>query len=514
MNVVTAEQMREIDRVAIADKGVRGADLMESAGRAVAEAAAAMSEPAAVILLLCGPGNNGGDGYVAARLLAQSGYAVHVVPVPNADGLSGDAKAAFDKLPKDKVRLHALGQPAELWNLVTGADLIVDALLGTGSKLPLRAPLDWIVRLVNDARVPVLSVDLPTGLSADTGEGDPVIRAARTVTLGLPKIGMLSPRGVQTCGQVRVERIGLPSDLLDDPAIGRRTMTIADAAALLPARPIDGHKGTFGTVALCAGSACFPGAAALSGLGALRSGVGLVRMHVPGSVRLAVAAQVPEATFHLAGGDARGELVPLAYSEWDSLLLDPDAVVFGPGVTMGDGPHAFLVHLLDCYKGPTLIDADGLNLLAAHRDIASALHSKVVLTPHPGEMARLLRRTTDQVQKNRWESAAEAAKRLNCTVVFKGWGTLIATPENGVVHIPTGNTALSRGGTGDLLAGMIGGLLAQGLDPAPAAYLGAFVVGMAADLAVRQSSARGLLVREIAERIPEAFRELEALKKP
>ncbi|MDK2972962.1 MAG: ADP-dependent NAD(P)H-hydrate dehydratase / NAD(P)H-hydrate epimerase [Candidatus Sumerlaeota bacterium] len=514
MNVVTADQMREIDRAAIEGKGIPGAELMDRAGRAIAEAVASLLEPGDAVLVLSGKGNNGGDGFTAARYLAQSGFAVHVVPVLGTDGLTQDAQGAFDKMPKDTVKVHKLPEPGALWNLVDGADAIVDAMLGTGSKPPLHAPLDWIVRLVNDAKIPVVAADIPTGLDANTGEGDLVVRATRTVTMGLPKRGMLTPAGVTACGAVRVDRLDFPPELLDDAGITDRTMTMAEAAELLPVRPIDGHKGTFGTVAVCAGSARLPGAAALAGLGALRSGAGLVRMHVPGAVRPVVAGLLPEVTFHIGGGESRSELTPLAYSEWDSLLLDPNALVFGPGVTMHDGPHAFMVHLLDTYKGPTVIDADGLNLLAAHKDIAGAIHSNVVLTPHPGEMARLLRRTTDQVQKNRWEAAREAAKRFNCTVAFKGWGTLVATPDGVVTHVPTGNTALSRGGSGDLLAGMIGGLMAQKLAPTHAACLGAFVVGMAADIVVRDVSARGVLVRESADKIPLAFRELETLKKP
>lgn len=511
MKVVSAQKMREIDRVTIEERGISGRELMERAGRAIAEGTAEFAEAGTAVLILCGKGNNGGDGFVAARYLAQSGREVILIPVFGTDGLGGDSRSAFDDMPPASITVRELPGRSEFPSFVEQFSTVLDAMLGTGATLPLRQPLDWVVQALNDSTVPVVSADIPTGLDADSGRADHAVRAALTVTIGLPKIGMLSPAGADVCGRVRVEAIQFPPDLLEDAAILESTMTASEAAALLPPRPSDSHKGTYGTLTICAGSNGMPGAALLAGTSALRSGVGLVRMHVPGGIRPHVATHLPEALLSTAGGESAPRLAPPMEDNFDGILQQPSAVVVGPGTTVNPGPTDFLKGLLKSFDGPTLIDADALGILAAHEEIAKLVHPRCVLTPHPGEMARLLGSTVAEIQRDRWQAAREAAEKFECPVVLKGCGTLVGVPGGRITHIPTGNTALARGGTGDLLAGMIGGLLAQGMAPESACCLGAFVCGMAADILIRDRSARGVLVREIAQTIPLAFRELETL---
>lgn len=509
MRVVTAAQMREIDRRAIEERSIPGADLMERAAAAIVQAVIDIVE-GSNILVLCGRGNNGGDGYCTARLLASYGYSAMVVPVLGSEGMQGDAYEAFRQLPTLRAPIVPYEGETQLRQLLEEAEGVVDAMLGTGSTLPLRDPLPAVVRAVNASGLPVIAADIPTGLDADSGAGDPVVRAACTVTVGLPKKGMLAANGVRHCGNVRVEPINFPRELLDDPSFRHSTVTLPGAGALLPPRPIDGHKGTFGSVAVFAGSAGMPGAAVLCGTGALRSGAGLVRMHLPSAVRPHAIAALPGALFPVDNPEAVDALAPLGGGKWkDGPLGSCRAAVIGPGIGTEDSQRALLEEALAHFPGTLVIDADALNILAAHPGLQKHLGKRTLLTPHPGELARLLGISADAVQADRWGKAEQAAEKFGCTVLLKGFGSLVASPEGEVFHVPSGNTGLARGGSGDLLAGVIGGLLAQGARARDAAVLGSFVCGLAADILVREESPRGLTVEQIAGALPRAFREVE-----
>ncbi len=508
MKVASAKEMREIDRTTIEERAIPGIDLMERAGQVIARAMIDLIEPGPV-LVLCGRGNNGGDGFVAARYLAESGFRVFLFPALGVENLSPDARLAYEKLSSDWVTFVSPKSADELGMLLEDMDGVIDALLGTGATPPLRDPLSWIVETVNSYRLPVVAADIPTGLDADTGQGDCLIRAATTVTIGLPKTGLLTPNGVSHAGYVRVEPIQFPLDLLTNPAIRRETVTLAEVAMMLPHRPLDGHKGTFGLVTICAGSQSMPGAATLAGTGALRSGVGLVRMHVPGSVAPAVAHHLPETLLGPNAASSYAGLGLLSESEWAMLMDRCTAAICGPGISTEAGSRAFVDHLLRNCDKPILLDADALTILAEESGWHTRLRTDTVLTPHPGEMARLLGTSVAEVQDDRWSAVARAAEKFQCVVVLKGYGTLIGDPAGEVIHVPAGNTALSRGGSGDVLSGMIGGLMAQGVSSRNAAVLGVFVCGLAADIVIREKSPRGVLIREVAETIPMAFRELE-----
>lgn len=514
MKAVTADQMRAIDRAAIEERGMAGYDLMKAAGAAIARAVFDYLDGDRV-LVLCGRGNNGGDGWVVARLLRESGIAVDALAPLGTEGLAGDALRAFEDFRA------AGGEPVEsigdLDALLARADLVVDALLGTGSKLPLRAPLDEVVRRVGASGLPVIAADIPTGLDADTGEGPGAMRCACTVAIGLPKVGMLSADGRRACGVVRIEPIQFPRDLLEDPAIRRETLAPAEAAALLPARPVDGHKGTFGTATIIAGSRWTPGAALLAAEGALRSGAGLVRVQGGGSVRQAVLAALPECLLspwsESVGADE--EPAPVGAGAMRALLDASDALVVGPGIGTSPSAEGFVGALLEARaarreRPPLVLDADALNLLAANPGWRGWLDGGVVMTPHPGEAARLLGLPgAAEVQRDRWGSAERLAETHGCIVLLKGFGSLVAEPGGRTAHCAPGNSALARGGSGDLLAGLVGGLAAQGIPAFDAARLGAFVHGMAADIAIREGSPRGLRLADAAACLPQAFRELE-----
>lgn len=505
MKLITAEQMREIDRRTIEERGVPALQLMEAAGRAVALDVKQHFPPGSAAVL-CGKGNNGGDGFVVARMLGNAGWNVHVVLVAEPEGV---AREAFAKLPA-AVRRFRFDEIADLGEFLASQDVIVDALLGTGTKGRPRAPYDLLIEQTNAARVPVFSIDVPSGLDPDDGTALVAVRAFRTITMGLPKIGLVSRQGPEFSGAIRVEALGFPKDLLEGVATLFETMTAQEAAQILPLRPPDGHKGTFGLLTLAAGSDSMPGAAMLAGLGALRGGCGLVRMLTPRSIRPIVAEYLPEA-IHATGlhSDTRHE--PLHESEWEGVLDRATAFAIGPGLGTAPGTVAFVEQVLAEVALPTVLDADALNILADHPGLLRRLTKRHVLTPHPGEAARLLERTIPEVQRDRWASARELAQRTGAVVLLKGLGSLVAEPEGNVTHIPSGNTAWARGGAGDVLTGLIGSLLAQGATPIAAARLGAFVHGMAADLYARDKSPRGALIREVADCLPLAFRELERL---
>jgi NAD(P)H-hydrate epimerase len=352
-----------------------------------------------------------------------------------------------------------------------------------------------------------VSADIPTGLHPDTGEGSPIIKAARTITIGLPKVGMMCNEGPAHCGRIRVEPLQFPAELLEGIPPIRTTLNLTEARALLPPRPRDGHKGVFGRVLIAAGSDETPGAAVLAVHGALRSGCGLVELLAPAPVRPLVITAMPEVVAGKACGQR--QLEPLSAGEVDERMAHTDALVLGPGIGLAPGTADAMRALLSYPDCPRVLDADALNLLAADESLVALLRPRDILTPHPGEAGRLLGIGSWEIQEDRWKSARALARRYGCIAVLKGAGTLVADPEGNVCHIGAGNTGLARGGAGDVLAGLIGGLLAQGCSSWDAARLGVFAHGLAADLIVRDQSTRGMRILDVADRLPLAFREIE-----
>ncbi|MBI1290513.1 NAD(P)H-hydrate dehydratase [bacterium] len=503
MRLVTAAQMREIDRQAIEEYGVPAAELMEAAGRTIAVDIAESFERGTVAVL-AGKGNNGGDGFVAARYLHRAGWKVVVIyhEMPN----RGEAFRCWGALPDEIQRIPWSSIPAPA-GLLSEFDVLLDALLGTGSALPLREPYPAIIAAMNAARVPIVSADIPSGLDPDTGEGDPVVKAARTITFGLPKVGMMSGQGPVYCGRIRVEALAFPADLLEGAPPFLTTLTPTEARALLPARPREGHKGVFGRVVVAAGSEHTPGAAILAVHGALRSGCGLVELLAPAPIRPLVITSMPEVIAGTPCGTSH--LEPLPKEMVDARLLHADALVLGPGIGMAPETLESVRSLLSYPDCPRVLDADALNLLAADDGLQRLLRPGDILTPHPGEAGRLLGTAGWEVQEDRWKSARALARKYGCIVVLKGAGTLVADPDGNVCHIGSGNTGLARGGAGDVLAGLIGGLLAQGCAPWDAARLAVFAHGLAADQLVREQSSRGMRILDVAEQLPLAFREIE-----
>ncbi|MFY3745490.1 NAD(P)H-hydrate dehydratase [Anaeromyxobacter sp. Red801] len=506
MRLVGAAEMRAIDRAAIDGLGIPSLELMERAGRAAADAARALAGPGGRFAVVCGGGNNGGDGWVVARLLVGSGRAVRVVSLVDAARLTPDARA-------ERARAEAAGVVAEPGDAPLEAgpgDVVVDAIFGTGlSRAPEGAFAGAIAR-IDEARragARVLAVDVPSGLSADTGRplGEACVRADRTVTFAFQKRGLVLHPGPAYAGEVSVADIGIPPEAASHVPAEAELLLEDEARALVPPRDPEAHKGDAGRVLVIAGSPGKTGAAHLALTGALRGGAGLVTLAARAEVLPMALAGRPEAMSAALPGAG-----PLDAADLGPLLeaaSAADALVIGPGIPRGDGTGALLLELLARAGVPAVLDADALNAVAGQAERLAATGVPLLLTPHPGEMARLCGCSTAEVQRDRLGLAARQARAWDATVVLKGARTVVADPAGPPAVIPTGNPGLATGGTGDVLAGLCGALLAGGLAPGAAGRAGAWIHGRAGDLAARRLGQRGLLAGDLGAAIGEVWAE-------
>lgn len=507
MKVVTAEQMRRIDRITIEERGVPGVRLMEKAGLSVADLISEISEPGPVAVVT-GKGNNAGDGFVVARHLVQHHYPVTVFLLSNPDELRGDARTMHEKMPPEVTQVRVRNSQ-QLRGRLGEFDLIVDAILGTGIQGAVRGFFGEAIEAINAAKLPVVAVDIPSGLPADGGliEG-PVVRAAHTVTMGLPKLGMLIHPGVEFTGTVTVASLDFPEDLLNDPGITVNLLTEEMICSFLPPRPHDGHKGTFGSLLIVGGSRGMTGAPVLAARAAMRSGVGLVfcataeDLQPQVAVRLIEALTIPLPTSHPGHLDSAG--LPKVAAEAKRMK----AIAIGPGTGQGEGTREFVLGAVREIELPMVIDADALNALAGDLDVVRGRKAATVLTPHPGEMARLTGLPTPEVQSDRIGVAKQLAVDLHAVIVLKGAQTIVADVDGSTYINPTGNTGLSKGGSGDVLTGLVGGLLAQKADALHAALCGVFLHGLAADCATETIPPRSMVASDVIEHLPKAFAEI------
>jgi NAD(P)H-hydrate epimerase len=490
--------MRAIEAAAFAS-GVTQPDLMETAGRAVAHAVAERLGGARAqrILVLVGGGNNGGDGLVAARYLHDDGADVRVyLLVPRSDS---DANyAAVKQRDIEEVTLTADNANATLSQDLARADAILDAVLGIGASRPLEGVIAATMDAIAHRRCPLFAVDIPTGLNTDTGDVDPHTPFADvTFALGYSKLGLNLLPGSLHAGEVEVLDIGL------DPALGAdvdvEMLSAAWARAALPERPLVSNKGTFGRVLVVAGSESYVGAATLSCLGALRAGAGLVTLASRSVVRAAVAAQLPEVTFHPLP-EEDGDLAPTAGDVVMQALPAYDVLLIGPGLSQSPGVQAMVRGVLTApaiAETPVVIDADALNALAKVPGWHENLACRAVLTPHPGELSRLAHSTIRDIQADRLDTARDCATSWNQVLVLKGAQTVVADGSGAALISPFANPALATAGTGDVLAGCIAGLVAQGVAPFLAAGLGVYLHGAAGELYADDFGPSGLLASEL-----------------
>jgi NAD(P)H-hydrate epimerase len=513
VRILTAAQMREADRFTIEDIGIPSLVLMENAGRQVVAAIEAAYEEqlAGRVAVLCGRGNNGGDGFVVARTLLQRGVDTAVFVIGSLGDVRGDARTNLDILGRLGLTVVEIGDE-QSWELhfseISQCTLIVDAILGTGLKAAVNGMLETVFADVNASDIPIVAVDLPSGLSADTPHliGD-CVSAAMTVTLAAPKLPLVLPPGETHAGDVVIADIGVPYEVvegLEGPYVD--LLTPEQLRVLIEPRAAESHKGDFGRVTVIAGSIGKTGAAMLSGMAALRSGAGLVTVATPASCLPVVASMAPEMmTEPLL--ESNGCVAAAAVDR--VMELAHDVIACGPGLGRTREASAFVRALVDRATVPLVLDADALTLLAEEPGgLLGRDDRDVIITPHPGEMARLAGMTIDEVQANRLQVASDFATTHHVYVVLKGHRTVIATPTGRVFINPTGNPGMATAGTGDVLTGMVAAWLAQLLDAEAACRLAVFLHGAAGDRAEAEHGQIAMTSTDVLDRLGDAVNAL------
>jgi ADP-dependent NAD(P)H-hydrate dehydratase / NAD(P)H-hydrate epimerase len=506
VKIVTADMIRELDRRAMSEGGMPGVVLMENAGRAVVAVLNDRYGPlsARSFHIACGIGNNGGDGFVVARHLLLAGAKVTVAVIGDRVRIHGDARVHFDLLTAMGVRLSD--------RVEAGDSIKIDALLGTGISGAPRQEVADAIESLNRAPAATISVDVPSGVDADTGATMGVaVRADATVTFAYPKLGLFLSPAADLAGEIVVDPIGFDWDSLG-PSTVYSWLRAAEMRALLPPRPRAGHKGTFGHVLIVGGSSGMSGAPIMTARAAARAGSGLVTAAVPCSIQPQVAAGMCE-LMTVPLPESSGTITEESALSVLDFAECCDAVCLGPGMRNTSSTRAFVARLSATLTRPIVFDADALNGLAEDPSILSSRTAPALLTPHPGECARLLGISTADVEADRISAARETACRYRSVVVLKGARTVIcdgrgnAEPPIGINT--TGNAGMATGGSGDTLTGILGSLIGQGVELWNAARLGVFIHARAGDLAAAHRGERGLVATDITEMVPFALRELE-----
>ena len=525
MKIVTAAEMRNIDRETIKKYGIPAAVLMERAGLAVAVKIRELIGRKKVIVL-AGGGNNGGDGLVVARNLFNWGWNVKVLLMTGKGRLSPDCLRQYNIAKK-------FGVPVEFRTGLTTGDihgaLIVDALLGTGINKPVTSPLSDVLTFLNRSDVKVMSVDISSGISSDNGQimGE-AVRADYTVTFGLPKIGHLLHPGAEYAGDLFVEDIGFPESLLNTEKLKTETIEPADAAMLLPERPAYSYKGDYGHVLIVAGSRGKTGAAMMTAKACLRAGAGMVTIGVPETLADIFQSRVTEEMVLPLPDTGKGMLSSHALDTILGFVTEKiDSIGIGPGIGVSNDTERLLSELVRRSPVPVVIDADGINSLSivkGAKDNLSSARSPLILTPHPGEMARLLaeREKTYQtsfaksatggnsrkIERDRINIASSFSKETGVCLVLKGAPTVISVPEGRIFINTTGNPGMATAGSGDVLTGILASLLGQGLASLSASILGVFLHGLAGDIAAEKKVMHSIIASDIMKMIPDAYRRL------
>jgi NAD(P)H-hydrate epimerase len=537
MKALTAAEMREVDRLTTERFGISGTQLMENAGKSVADfvlhqISLRFQSPVRSAVVLCGKGNNGGDGFVAARYLRQEIRHTLVLLFSSPSELKADAALNFQRWRESGGETLVMDNQEALrsaWPGIAAADVILDALLGTGLRgsatgLIAKAIGDLNSRSRNATSASpalIVAVDTPSGMASD---GEPsegtVLRAHHTVTFTAPKISQLTSNQASCCGSLNVRAIGTPPALIDELGKGRMRCAGPDEFAELPLiRPVDSNKGLYGHILVIAGSAGKSGAAVLAGTGALKAGAGLVTIATPDVVQSIVASNQPEYMTEPLPTLADGSLAieNLADAAFTKIVKGKTVLAVGPGLGQEPGTQKFIRTLVQSTTLPTILDADGANAFASNGDALRERKSQfLAVTPHPGEMARLLGITTKEVQKDRVRIAADAAKNWNAYVLLKGFHTILASPDGEIFVNPTGNPGLAKGGSGDVLTGILAALTGQfgTQDWLRVLALGAWLHGRAADTLIEDADPSGILASDVARALPYArFELLEEIRR-
>lgn len=514
MRILSAESMREVDRTAIEDLGIPSLVLMENAAIGVADAIGEIYGEAESAVIFCGPGNNGGDGLAVARHLAVRGYEVRIFLMTDRS-LRGDAEVQLGICRRQGLHIQDIESEEDLVEALEHAqesDLIVDALFGTGLARPLEGLYAELVEELNDLDVPIVAVDLPSGLNGSRSTPLGIhVQADLTVTFAAPKMAHVFPPASEAVGELVVADLGIPPELVDEVEEAGGALYLLreeELADLLPPRDPGTHKGDYGHALIVAGSPGKSGAAILSARAAVRAGAGLVTAAVPEPILTVVdLGSVESMTLALPCRDS-GQIAAAAADRVLAAAEGKSVLALGPGLGQ-ETETAEAIRRIALETGlPLVLDADGVNAFAGRAGELQSREAETVLTPHPGELGRLLGIPTADVQADRLGAVRRAAAETGAVVVLKGYRTLVATPEGEINVNPTGNPGMASGGTGDVLTGLIAGLVAQGLEALDAALLGVYLHGLAGDLAAVDAGEAGLTAGDLVGFLPAAFQEL------
>ncbi len=514
MKVVTSQQMREIDRKALEENNLSGLILMENAGLKIFQSLKNIYPDLRLkkIIIFSGSGNNGGDGFVVARHLYNYGVKAKVfllAPFHKIKGEAGENLNIIEKMGVELIEVETV-KLEEIQEVVQKFDLIIDAILGTGLQGRVTGLKAKIIDLVNVAGKEVVAIDVPSGLNADTGKIEgPCIKATHTITLALPKIGLMLFPGASFAGKVTIEDIGIPSCLLKNNKIKTNMVTKEIVKSLLPFRATYSHKGSFGKVLILAGSVGMTGAAYLASEAAIRSGTGIVILGIPRSLNQIMEVKLTEVmTLPLAetkkqslGEDAEETIL--------KLMKDFSVLGIGPGISRELETQRLVRKIIEKSNIPLVVDADAIYALSKDTNILKKVKVPLVITPHPGEIAKLINKSIDYILDNQLDIAREIAQEFGIMVVLKGARTIVANKE-GEAYINIGdNSGMATGGTGDVLTGIICSLIAQGADSFSAAIAGVYIHSLAGDLARDIKGERGMIAGDILSQVPQAFINLE-----
>jgi ADP-dependent NAD(P)H-hydrate dehydratase / NAD(P)H-hydrate epimerase len=504
--IFTSEEMRACDKAGIEEYGIPGIVLMENAARGAVDVAEAEFGALANkrVVIVCGKGNNGGDGFAIARHLINRGLAVDALSLVPDESIQGDARTNLDILRRmekgsDTLRVSLLRGSSQLSAMLErGPALVVDAIFGTGLASPIKGDIAEILEVLNSSPVPVLSVDIPTGIDADTGDVlGSAVRARCTVTMGAYKRGLLLGKGREHAGRVRVVDIGLPGEAVLRKTASTFLLERSDVAAMLPRRAFDAHKYQMGNVFLLAGSVGLTGAAVMASEAALRSGAGIVHLGIPASLNAIVEIKLTEVmTVPLHETDAGS----LSLKDFDRILArinDASVSVLGPGLSRQYETQNLLRRILEHATAPLLLDADALFALGGHLDLLQKSDADIILTPHVGEFSRLTSQSKQEIESKRIDIAHTFAVEFGVTLVLKGAPTVIATRDGHVFINPTGNPGMATAGAGDVLSGIIAGFRAQGCTSEEAARTGVYLHGQAGDHARDCVGEYGLIATDL-----------------
>jgi NAD(P)H-hydrate epimerase len=509
MKVATAEQMQELDRKAIEVYRIPGIVLMENAGRGAAEVITNTFPDLQKkrVAIVAGKGNNGGDGFVIGRYLLNKGIPIKVFLLTDPKSLRGDAETNYQIFARMKGEVISIPSSKDYQKVkkdLEKFDLLIDGIFGTGLDAEVRGYYREVIDHLNTLKKPIVAIDIPSGLAADTGKPlGTAIRASLTLTFGLPKVGHLISPGIDYVGDLKVIDIGIPKSLVDEEKIQTYLLEEDEIRKWLSIpRHLDTHKGDYGHLLVIAGSVGKTGAAAMACEAALRMGAGLVTLAIPKSLNAIMEMKLTEVMTEPLPETPKQTLSLRAFNPLLRLCEKKRAVIIGPGIGTFKETQSLVLKLIKTLDIPIILDADGLTALSTQPKTLPAANRSLILTPHPGEMARLINSTAKEVQEDRIGVSRKFSQSAHVHLVLKGFRTLISTPKGEVFINPTGNPGMASGGTGDVLTGMIGGLICQGFDILTSLQISVYLHGLSGDKVAQEIGEKSLVATDMIQKLP------------